>query len=51
LELMLEGEMEPLLERVGRYELLEEEGGNGICIHDIRTSLKWIDTLAKNYLE
>ncbi len=50
-EVLLDGEKEPLLVRVERYELTEENGRHFLKIHGIQTSRAWINTVAASYLE
>ena len=50
LELMLEGEKEPLHVKVNRYELREEGGRYYLTAEDIVTSRAWINTVAAQYL-
>ena len=50
-EVMLEGEKEPLYVEVARYELCEEDGKHMLKIYGVHTSRAWINTLAGNYLE
>jgi hypothetical protein len=50
LELMLEGEKEPLHVKVNRYELREENGRYYLIAEDIVTSRAWINTVAAQYL-
>jgi len=51
LELMLLGEKEPLNVYVGSYEISEENGKFYLTAKNIKTSRKWINIVAKNYLE
>jgi hypothetical protein len=51
LEVMLEGETEPLQVEVSRYELREENGKYLLKLFGIKTSRTWINTLAVHYLE
>ena len=50
LELMLEGEKEPLHVKVNRYELREEGSRYYLVAEDIVTSRAWINTVAVQYL-
>lgn len=50
-EVMLEGEKEPLYVEVARYELCEEGGKHMLKIYGVHTSRAWINTLVGNYLE
>jgi len=51
LEVLLEGETEPLSVNVERYELAEENGKHLLKIYGIQTSRAWINTIAGSYLE
>jgi hypothetical protein len=51
LEVMLEGEKEPLEVEVARYELEEEGGRYLLRLYGVKTSRAWINTLAVRYLE
>jgi len=51
LEVLLEGEKEPLSVNVERYELTEEQGKHLLKIYGIHTSRAWINTFAGSYLE
>jgi len=51
IDVMLDGEKEPLSVHVGKYELTEEGGIHFLKIHDVVTSRAWINTLVSNYLE
>jgi len=51
LEVLLDGETEPLSVTVERYELTEEHGKNLLKIYGIHTSRAWINTIAASYLE
>jgi hypothetical protein len=51
IEVMLEGEHEPLAVHVGKYELTEEGSIHFLKIHNVSTSRAWINTLASTYLE
>ena len=51
LEVLLEGEKEPLTVTVQRYELTEEKGKHLLKIYGIQTSRAWINTMAASYLE
>jgi hypothetical protein len=51
IEVMLEGEQEPLAVHVGKYELTEGGGIHFLRIYDVTTSRAWINTLASTYLE
>ncbi len=51
LEVLLEGEKEPLTVKVERYALTEEKGKYFLKIYGIEISRAWINTLASSYLE
>lgn len=51
LEVMLEGEKEPLHVKVNRYEMNEEDGKDYIIINDVVTSRTWINAVAAKYLQ
>jgi hypothetical protein len=51
MEVMLEGEKEPLHIDISRYELTEEEGRHTLKVYGIKTSRTWINTFAAAYLE
>ena len=50
LEIMLEGEKEPLNIKVTSYALTEENGKSYLIANDIVTSRAWINTVASQYL-
>ena len=51
MEVLLEGEKEPLSVNVQHYELTEENGKHLLKIYGIQTSRAWINTVAGSYLE
>ena len=51
LEVMLEGEKEPLSIKVEHYTLEEENGKFFLKIYGVETSRAWINTIASTYLE
>ena len=51
MELLLDGEVEPLHVKIDRYELTEEDGVHFLKISGITTSRAWINTLAASHLE
>ena len=51
MEVMLDGEKEPLAVFVEKYQLSEEEGKHYLTVHGVSTSRAWINTVASNYLE
>jgi len=51
LEVLLEGEKEPLSVNVEHYELTEENGKHLLKVYGIQTSRAWINTIAGSYLE
>ena len=50
MEVMLDGEKEPLHIKVNSYSITEEDGKNFLVANDIVTSRAWINTIAKQYL-
>ena len=50
LEILLEGEKEPLHVTVHHYEITQEGDKHFLVARDITTSRQWINTLAKQYL-
>ncbi len=50
LEVMLDGEKEPLHVRVNRYEIFNEGDKSYLIVKDIVTSRAWINTVASQYL-
>jgi len=50
LEIMLDGEKEPLEIKVNHYEISEENGKYFLVAKDISTSRKWINVVASQYL-
>jgi hypothetical protein len=51
MEVMLEGEAEPLHINISCYELSEEEGEYFLKLYGVETSRTWINTFAAAYLE
>ena len=51
LEVMLDGEKEPLTVKVDNYALEEEQGKYFLKIYGVETSRAWINTIASSYLE
>ena len=51
LEVMLDGEKEPLTVKVDNYTLDEEQGRFFLKIYGVQTSRAWINTIASSYLE
>ena len=51
LEVMLEGEQEPLHVKIGKYQLMEAEGKYMLKVYDISTSREWINVIAGKYLD
>ena len=51
LEVMLEGEKEPLHVKINHYELQKEDEKDYITIKDVVTSRTWINTVASQYIE
>ena len=50
LELLLNGEAEPLQVRIENYEIREEAGCWYLRAKELKASREWIDTLAREYL-
>ena len=51
MEVMLEGEHEPLSVHVKNYEMTEANGKHFLKVHGMTTSRVWINTIASSYLE
>lgn len=51
MEVLLEGEVEPLHVKIARYELTQEGDRHFLKIKGVTTSRAWINTLASSYLE
>ncbi len=51
MEVMLEGEKEPLSVYVKQYEMKEENGKHFLKLHGVSTSRAWINTVASSFLE
>jgi len=51
LEIMLDGESEPLSVSIAHYKLYEEKGHFRLSVRGITTSRRWLDTVAASYLE
>ena len=51
MEVMLEGEKEPLSIYIERYEITETNGEYKMRVYGISTSREWINTVASTYLE
>ncbi len=51
IEVMLDGEHEPLKVHVRNYELTQENGKHLLKVHGVTTSRAWINTVASSYLE
>ncbi len=51
IEVMLDGEHEPLKVHVQNYELTQESGKHLLKVHGVTTSRAWINTVASSYLE
>jgi hypothetical protein len=51
LEVMLDGEKEPLTVKVDNYALEEDQGKYFLKIYGVQTSRAWINTIASSYLE
>ena len=51
MEVMLEGEKEPLAVHISKYRMSEEGGRHYLEVQGVRTSRAWINTVAATYLE
>jgi len=51
MEVMLDGEYEPLKVYVRNYEMTKENGKHLLKVHGVTTSRAWINTVASSYLE
>lgn len=51
MEVMLDGEHEPLSVHVKNYEMTEEDGRYLLKVYGVTTSRTWINTIASSYLE
>jgi len=51
LEILLDGEKEPLQVSVHHYEITQEGDKHFLVAKDITTSRKWINVIASQYLE
>ena len=51
IEVLLDGECEPLKVRIGDYKMIEEDGRYTMQVHDVSTSRAWINTIASSHLE
>jgi len=51
MEVMLEGEKEPLSVNVDKYEMTQNGGKHFLKIQGVKTSRAWINTVASSYLE
>ena len=51
MEVMLEGEKEPLTVNVQKYEMTQEGKKHFLKIQGVKTSRAWINTVASSYLE
>jgi len=51
MEVMLDGEHEPLKVHVEKYEMTEADGKHFLKVHGVTTSRAWINTVASSYLE
>ena len=51
MEVMLEGEKEPLTVNVDKYEMTQNGGKYFLKIQGVKTSRAWINTVASSYLE
>ncbi len=51
MEVMLEGEKEPLTVNVQKYEMTQQGDKHFLKIQGVKTSRAWINTVASSYLE
>ncbi len=51
MEVMLDGEVEPLSIHVKKYEIMQESDRYFLKVNDITTSRAWINTIVASYLE
>jgi len=51
MEVMLEGEKEPLKVHVQKYAIMQEGDKHFLKIQGVQTSRAWINTIASSYLE
>ena len=51
LEVLLDGEKEPLTVKIDNYILEEDQGKFFLKIYGVKTSRAWINTIASSYLE
>ena len=51
LEVMLNGEKEPLSVKVDRYEVIEESGKHLLKVYGVQTSRAWLNVLVLSFLE
>ena len=50
LEVMLEGELEPISVNIGGYHIIEDSGKKFIVLDNITTSRAWLNRVANNFL-
>jgi len=48
---ILDGETEPITLAAERYEIVCREGSHGIIVHGVTASRKWVENLARTFLE
>ena len=51
MEIMLDGEKEPLALKVKKYDMIEENGKHFLKVQGVSTSRAWINVVASTYLE
>lgn len=51
IEVMLDGEQEPITVHVRHYEIIQEKESHLLKVHGVTTSRAWINTIASSYLE
>ncbi len=51
MEIMLDGEVEPISIVVSKYELIKDGNKHLLKVHEVKTSRAWMDTVASLYLE
>ncbi len=50
IEIMLDGEIEPLRVKVGHYEIIQENNQYFLKVEQIQTSRAWINSIVSSYL-
>ncbi len=51
LEVMLDGEIEPVTIIVNKYELSQKDDSHFLTLNDVKTSRAWMDTVVSLYVE